>query len=139
MGTTPELRCFTAFLPGALSSEGSITLETLARFLPFRVDLFPQVCSSVFSAFQPGPSLERTQTSEQAKRALQGGWQGKDPRVVLGDWPLSQAGAGLKQVWSRGVQGLQKPLQPQRWTRLWVSPMTVCNSGQRPSVQSSCN
>lgn len=48
MGTTPELRCFTPFLPGALSSEGSITLETLARFLPFRVDLFPQVCSSEF-------------------------------------------------------------------------------------------
>lgn len=66
MGTTPELQCFTPFLPGALSSEGSITLETLARFLPFRVDLFPHVCSSEFFFCFPARTLSGKDTDLRA-------------------------------------------------------------------------
>lgn len=62
VGTTPELRCFTPFLPGALSSEGGVTLETLSRFLPFCVDLFPQVCSSEFFFCFPARTLSGKDT-----------------------------------------------------------------------------
>lgn len=65
-GTTPELRCFTPFLPGALSSEGSVTLETLARFLSFHVDLLPQVCSSEFFFCFPARTLSGKDTDLRA-------------------------------------------------------------------------
>lgn len=138
-GHHPELQCFTPFLLGALASEGGVTPETLARFLPFCVDLLPQVCSSEFFFCFPARTLSGKDTDLSGRDVLCR--EGGEERTL--GWCFvtghCQAGAGPKQVWSRGVQELRKPLQPQRWTQLWVSPMTVCNSGQHSSVQSNCS